>query len=99
MVIFYDSQGNVVGSLSSPLPEIEEQATFKDPSINKIIVDEAMSARFNDLEDPLHPHACVVDNGQLREFTQDEYAAQLKQEQEQAKIVKDATGQVDGQPR
>jgi hypothetical protein len=62
LIVFYDDNGAVVGSIDSPL-----EGGFRLPSnaTGSIILSPEMTDKLNDPHDPAHPHDFAVLDGEL----------------------------------
>lgn len=65
MKLFYDNEGNVIGSYEAATDELEAVASM--PNANEIQVPQDLVARITDNQDSLHPHDLVVVNDQIIE--------------------------------
>lgn len=63
MRLFYDRDGNIVGSFTGATPEIEAGLTM--PGTEALAAPEDMAQRFNDPMDEAHPLSYQVIDGEI----------------------------------
>jgi hypothetical protein len=85
MKLFYNENGDVVGSIQEMLPGMESKVSIA--GTQEITVSDELVARFNDSQDWLDPHSCKIENGQVRPFTEEERnkEAQTRADQQEAR--------------